>query len=87
MAERVHIRHILLKTVDKPKDELPKLAAKAGGSLIPGGSLLGLIGDGPDLYGALTHDPKDWLDVALKATACTPAIMVVERAFGLLDAS
>ena len=29
VAERVHIRHILLKTVDKPKDELPKLAAKA----------------------------------------------------------
>ena len=38
--------------------------------MIPGGSLLGLIGDGPDLYGALTHDPKDWLDVALKATKC-----------------
>src|SRR3989441_6089758 len=25
------------------------------------------------------------MDVALKATSCTPAIMVVERAFGLLE--
>ena len=29
LPERVHVRHILLKTTDKPQDELPKLQAKA----------------------------------------------------------
>lgn len=29
MPERVHVRHILLKTTDKPKDEIPKIKAKA----------------------------------------------------------
>ena len=29
LPERVHVRHILLKTTDKPPDELPKLQAKA----------------------------------------------------------
>ncbi|MGB9605391.1 MAG: peptidylprolyl isomerase, partial [Bryobacteraceae bacterium] len=27
--ERVHVRHILLKTTDKPKDEIPKIRARA----------------------------------------------------------
>lgn len=29
LPERVHVRHILLKTTDKPQDELPKLQARA----------------------------------------------------------
>ncbi len=29
VPERVHVRHILLKTTDKPKDEIPKIKAKA----------------------------------------------------------
>ena len=28
-SERVHVRHILIKTLEKPKEELPKLEAKA----------------------------------------------------------
>ena len=29
LPERVHVRHILLKTTDKPKEELPKIKARA----------------------------------------------------------
>jgi hypothetical protein len=43
------------------------LTAKAGASIIPGGSLLGLIGDVPGLVGAIRADPKDALEIALKA--------------------
>ncbi|MGC4114522.1 MAG: hypothetical protein QM765_07910 [Myxococcales bacterium] len=58
------------KVKEKVLAETAKLAAKAGGSLIPGGSLLGLVGDAPDLYGAITAKPPDGLDIALKATKC-----------------
>ncbi len=54
--------------------EVAELAAKAGGSLVPGGSLFGLVSDVPELVDSLNDEPKDWLEIALNGTQCALAV-------------
>ena len=45
VPERVHVRHVLLKTSGKPKEEAPKLLARANGFAQAIESRRGLRGD------------------------------------------
>ncbi len=50
--ERVHVRHILLKTADKPKDEIPKIKEKAE-------ALLKQVKDGADFAELAKKNSED----------------------------
>ncbi|MBM7112376.1 hypothetical protein [Archangium primigenium] len=46
--------------------KIAETVARAGGSAIPGGSIISAIGDGIDLVDELGKDDKDWVAIGLK---------------------
>jgi len=50
----------------KIETKIAETVARAGGSAIPGGSIISAIGDGVDLVQELSKDDKDWVSIGLK---------------------